>query len=160
MDKKKLYYHNVIGSNYRMTNIQAAIGLAQLSKINYLLKSRKKIFEYYNKRFKQLDILRLLPSNNWSTNSYWLYTVVIKNFGKKKRDLLIKRLLKSGIETRPGFLSFDQMTIYKKYCVGSYKVSREISDNSISLPSTFISQSEQDWIISFFIKELNKILKL
>jgi perosamine synthetase len=159
MDKKKPYYHTRIGNNYRMTNIQAAIGLGQLEKINKFIKSRKKIFINYNNKFKNYNFLSFLPDNNWSTNSYWLYTVLIKKIGRSKRDLLIKRLIKCGIDTRPGFVAFSKMDIYKKFCEGSYKNSEYISENSISLPSSHINKSEQNYIASIFIKELQKIYK-
>lgn len=159
MDKKRPYYHTTVGNNYRMTNIQAAIGLGQLEKINKFIKSRKKIFMNYNKRFQNYNFFNFLPSNNWSTNSYWLYTVVIKKIGRSKRDLLIKKLIKHGIDTRPGFVTFNKMGIYKKFCKGSYKNSEYISENSISLPSSHIDESQQNFIASTFIKELHKIYK-
>ena len=159
MDKKRPYYHTKVGNNYRMTNIQAAIGLGQLEKINKFIKLRKKIFINYNKRFQNYNFFNLLPNNNWSTNSYWLYTVVIKKIGRSKRDLLIKKLIKHGIDTRPGFVNFNKMKIYKKFCKGSYKNSEYISANSISLPSSHIDESQQNFIATTFIKELHKIYK-
>jgi len=159
MSSKNFYYHTISGSNYRMTNPQAAIGLAQLGRINEFYKSRKKIFDYYNKKLKKFKFIKFLPKNRWSKNSLWLYTIVISNFEKKNRDILIKNLLEKGIETRPGFVSFNQMEIYKKYCRGSYPVSKFISDNSLSLPTTSISYKDQDFIISQLLFEIKKLYK-
>lgn len=159
MSSKNFYYHTISGSNYRMTNPQAAIGLAQLGRINEFYKSRKKIFDYYNKKLNKFKFIKFLPKNRWSKNSLWLYTIVINNFEKKNRDILIKNLLEKGIETRPGFVSFNQMEIYKKYCRGSYPVSKFISDNSLSLPTTSISYKDQDFIISQLVFEIKKLYK-
>ena len=81
---EKIYFHETVGSNYRMTNIQAAIGISQLKKIKSLILSRRRIFQYYNKRLRKFNYIKLLPANNWSTNSYWLYTILIENLGTKK----------------------------------------------------------------------------
>jgi perosamine synthetase len=159
MSRKKFYFHEIIGSNYRMTNIQAAIGISQLKKIKSLISSRKKIFQYYNKKLKKYKFIKLLPENNWSTNSYWLYTILIENLGIKKREKLINNLLKKGIETRPAFYPFNAMKIYKKYCKDSYKFSTNIANNSISLPSTSISGYDQDLIINILLKEIKKLIK-
>jgi len=158
MSRKRFYFHETVGSNYRMTNIQAAIGISQLKKIKSLILSRRRIFQYYNKRLRKFNYIKLLPENNWSTNSYWLYTILIENLGTKRREKLIKNLLKKGIETRPAFYPFNSMNIYKKYCSGSYKFSVKIANNSISLPSTSISQYDQDLIINILIKEINKLI--
>ena len=78
------YYHEYAGSNFRMTNMQASIGVAQLDIINKLLKGKKKVFEIYNNSFSNYSHFTLIPDNNWSENSYWLYTLVINNIGQKK----------------------------------------------------------------------------
>ena len=160
MSSKDFYYHTIAGSNYRMTNPQAAIGLAQLNRINEFYKSRKKIFDYYNKKLSSFKFIKFLPKNKWSKNSLWLYTIIIQNFKKQKRDTLIKKLLEKGIETRPGFVSFNQMKIYKKYCKGAFPNSEKISQNTLSLPTTNISNKDQDYIISQLSDEIYKLNKV
>lgn len=157
MSKNKFYFHEIIGSNYRMTNIQAAIGISQLKKINSLIFKRKKIFEYYDKILRKHNFINLLPKNKWSKNSYWLYTILIQDLGIKKREKLIDNLLKKGIETRPGFYPFNMMKIYKKYCKGNFKFSENIALNSISLPSSGINNSDQEFIANTLIKEFKKL---
>ena len=82
MSSKVFYYHTITGSNFRMTNPQAAIGLAQLNRINEFYKERKKIFDYYNKNLNKFNFIEFLPKNNWSKNSLWLYTIIIKDLKK------------------------------------------------------------------------------
>jgi len=157
MSNKKYYFHETIGSNYRMTNIQAAIGVEQLKKIKSLILARKKIFKYYDKKLSKFSFIKLLPKNGWSTNSYWLYTILIENLGLTKRQKLINNLLKKGIETRPAFYPFSSMKIYNKYCSENYKFSEKIAFNSISLPSTNLNQPDQDFIIDNIINEIKKL---
>tara|TARA_E500000178_G_C16453129_1_gene500992 strand:- start:124 stop:549 length:426 start_codon:yes stop_codon:yes gene_type:complete len=141
-----------------MTNIQAAIGVEQLKKIRSLISARKKIFKYYDKKLSKFSFIKLLPKNDWSTNSYWLYTILIEKLGLTRRQKLINNLLKKGIETRPAFYPFSSMKIYNKYCSGSYKFSEKIAFNSISLPSTSINQIDQDLIIYNLIEEINSLI--
>ena len=66
MSPDKSYWHNFVGFNYRMTNIQAAIGVAQIDRVSQLLLKEKKIFENYNKLLSRTKNIILLPSNKWS----------------------------------------------------------------------------------------------
>jgi perosamine synthetase len=158
MNPKKKYYHDVVGNNFRMTNIQASIGVAQLKKVKKLLLERKKIVTQYNNYFKNIKDVELLPSNNWSKNSLWLYTLLLKNASRQKRDLLVKSLINLGIDCRPGFGPLNNMKPYKKYANGNYKVSNLISSQTISLPSTNLSKLDINYIIKIFNQEFEKII--
>ena len=151
------YYHEYAGSNFRMTNMQASIGVAQLDIINKLLKVRKKVFKIYNNSFSNYSHFSLIPNNNWSENSYWLYTLVINNIGEKRRDNLILNLQKLGIECRPGFYSLNKMKPFRKYAKGKFINSNYLSENSISLPTTNLTKKDQEYIISMFLDEYKKI---
>jgi perosamine synthetase len=155
MSKKINYWHEKAGFNFRMTNIQAALGVAQILKIKYLINQRKKIFNYYNKQLRNNKKISLLPSNSWSENSYWLYTITINNIGEKKRNKILSNLRKKGIDTKPAFYSLNRMKPYKKYGYGSYVVSNYLSKNSLSLPSSKINKSAQDYIVKNLLKEVN-----
>ena len=67
-----------------MTNIQAAIGVAQLDRIKDFLKSRKNVFKIYDNLFGKHEDIDLLPKNNWSQNSLWLYTILINTLNEFK----------------------------------------------------------------------------
>ena len=153
--KKINFWHDLVGSNYRMTNIQAAILSAQLNKVNQFIEKRKKIFNRYDRLLSKNKLIEFLPKNNWSTNSYWLYTIVIKNIGLKKRNSLIKHLLNKGIETRPGFYPLNIMPPFKKYSKENYNNSHYIGVNSISLP-TFVDLTLKQQ--KYIIKILNKYI--
>ena len=103
------------GYNVRMSNINAAIGYAQIKKIKHYLLQRKKLFNLYNLYLKNCELFEMIPVPKYTENSYWLYTLKIKNFSKLKRDNLILKMLKDGIETRPAFFPLSEMKAYKHY---------------------------------------------
>ena len=160
MNPQKKYWHEFAGVNFRMTNMQAAIGVAQLKRINSFLSKRKSVFKSYDKNFKSNDQLLLLPNNSWSENSYWLYTLLLKEFTEQKRDKLLKTLSGRGIDARPGFYPLHKMPPYEKYSDGSdYPISSFLGSSLINLPSSpSLSSDEVDHIGQIVINEL-EILK-
>ena len=154
MSMSKNYWHNYAGFNYRMTNIQAAVGVAQIERIDKLLLKRKKIFENYNNLLKKTDKVKFLPKNNWSENSYWLYTILLKS--NKLRNYTIKHLKNSGIDVRPSFYPLHLMPPYKKYSRINCNISEKIGLCGISLPSSNIVFAEQKYIIEKLLKIINK----
>ena len=159
MSPKKKYFHEMAGFNFRMTNIQAGIGVAQIKRIKHLLKLRKKIFKHYDRNLGKIDNITLLPSNNWSTNSMWLYTILIEDISQNQRDKLIRGMMNCGIECRPGFASLNTMKPFKKYSAGSYKISNNLSSKSISIPSSNISATEQNYIVDKLKNEIEVLKK-
>lgn len=153
------FKHKYRGFNYRMSNIQAAIGYSQMFKIKKFLTLRKKIFLYYDKIFKKIRNLELIPKLKNTENSYWLYTLKINGIHHRKRDKLIEKLKERGIETRPGFYPLNKMEPFRKYCRSKYSSSEEVSFKSISLPSSpFLSKSELKYISTTFLEEIKKII--
>ena len=158
--KTKNYWHDYAGYNFRMTNLQAAVGVAQLKKINYFLKMRKKIFSNYNKLFEKNINIKLLPQNNWSSNSCWLYTICINKLGEKRRDKLINILNGYGIETRPGFYPLNTMKPYSKFGKGSFLISKKIGLNSISIPTSInLNLKDQKFIYKKILNGVNFLMK-
>lgn len=150
------YYHSVIGFNYRMTNLQAAIGCAQLKKIDKIINRRKKIEERYNKLLKELQVQgKITPIKRmpWATNVCWMYSLLIGENAKYSRDEIISRLKQKGIETRPFFIPVHLMGPYKleEY----FSVSEELSRKGLNLP-TYTDLTEED--IEKICKEIKELL--
>lgn len=141
MDPKKKYWQIEVGYNFRMTNIQAAVGLAQTEKIDYLIKEKIKIAEIYNKHLKKCSRIVLPKQEKWAKHSYWLYNILVKDINEKQRDRLIDELKNSGIEVRPMFYPASDMPIYSS-CFKNINM-KKISYSGISLPS-FIGLKEKD----------------
>ena len=129
VDKTKTYWHNTIGFNYRMTNIQAAIGLAQLERINFLLKRRKEIFKQYSNSLKKINAIELPPKINNIENTCWMYCIL-----SNKKEKIRASLKKENIETRPLFPPITKMPPY--YSKDSYPIAEELNLKGINLPSS------------------------
>ncbi len=145
------YWHDVIGYNYRMTNISAAIGLAQLERIEEILIKKRKLSEKYK------DLLSGLPLDfqevkKHITPSHWMFSILLKNISL--RDPLRKYLCENGIETRPLFNTVHLMPMYFKG--ESYPIAENLSQRGINLPSyPDISDEEIEYIcknIELFFK--------
>lgn len=157
MSPQKRYWHDYPGFNFRMTNMQAAIGVAQMGRIQEFLNRKKLIFQAYDNLLAGHQGLSLLPKNNWSENSYWLYTLILKGHEGDVRDKLITNLGYRGIDARPGFYPMHQMNPYREFGRGTYPVSSYLSANSISLPSSYgLSDEEITHIGEIFLEELSK----
>jgi len=144
MDPEKRYWHKVIGFNYRMTNLQAAIGVAQLSKIEKFIEKKRRIARLYAEELSSIEGITLHPEMPWAKCVYWLYSVLINE--KKtgiNRDKLAKKLQNYGIETRNFFYPLHVMPPYQKYANLPYPASLSISRRGLSLPSS-VKLSEED----------------
>ena len=142
MSKEKKYWHPEIGFNYRMTNTQAAIGLAQLERIEEFIKKRRKNAELYDSILKNVKGITLSKQKSYAKDVCWLYSVLIEDKFGLNRDELIKLLEKNGIESRPFFYPLSQMPPYKTS--ESFPVSEELSKKGINLPSS--TKLEEDEI--------------
>lgn len=112
MDPKRRYWHPTIGFNYRMTNIQAAIGLAQVAKAGQFIAKKKKIFEWYKKHLKGVGSISLNPETSMVKNVFWMICLVFDR--PKEKDAVARALEKNGIETRPFFYPVTTFPMHKK----------------------------------------------
>lgn len=115
MDKKKRYWHQEVGFNYRMTNLQAAVGCAQLERISEFLKKKRWIKDEYNTRLRGLGcILPREPDRTLSV--FWLYTLLLPSgAGETERDALIAYLRENNVESRPVFYPITTMPPYQRF---------------------------------------------
>jgi perosamine synthetase len=156
----KKYYHSILGTNARMTEINAGIGLAQLKKLNLFVKNRNKIAKIYDKAFSKhgSDIVIREKSLNGSTNSYFFYPIMINN-----RNIIAKNLKEIyGIDTRVAY----PMPLYKQpfylkkigkckkfVCKNSEKISSKILNIPIYPEMT---SDDVNIVIKAIISEVNK----
>lgn len=130
VDDHREYWHDDIGYNYRMTNVCAAIGLAQMEQARDIIRKKTEIARWYRTYLKDLN-LTMPPEDPDIFNTYWLFTIMVKHPGE--RDLLRKFLSERGIETRPTFHPAHTMPMY----LGNdkYPVAESLSRRGINLPS-------------------------
>jgi perosamine synthetase len=126
------YWHDEIGYNFRMTNICAAIGVAQLEKIDEIIKDKIRIASIYKRCFEGTNI-ELQGEAKDTFNSYWMCSVLIPS--ADHRDSLRAFLKESGIETRPLFYPVHSMPMYAGFSKEGYPVAENISYRGINLPS-------------------------
>jgi perosamine synthetase len=127
--------HIELGYNYRMTDIQAAIGIKQLEKLEWIIQERRKIASKYNDAFKDIPFLRLPTEPQYYQSNYQSYSIYLKENCPVSRDELMQKLLDEGISTRSGVMTAHRETAYKDYCKGLVlPVSENACDRSILLP--------------------------
>lgn len=131
MSREKRYWHPEVGFNYRMTSLQASVGLAQLSKITTIIERKRHIARLYTQELTTLAGLTLPPELDNYTNVYWLYTFLIHP--RWDRDRLILWLREKGIDSRPVFYPLHLMPPYRD-TLSSYPVAECISKRGLSLP--------------------------
>jgi len=127
------YWHPEIAYNYRMTNVQAAIGLAQFEKIEELLAIRRRNALHYNDRLAGLPGLSLPPDKAWATNVYWMYSVIIGDEFGLSRDEVRHRLREANIDSRPFFYPVHTLPMYNTG--QTLPVAEDLGRRGLNLPS-------------------------
>lgn len=119
---KPRFRHEVAGYNFRMTGYQAAMGLAQLRKIDHIISEKRRVAQTYTRYLQDVPGLQLPVELDWALNVYWMYAVVVKPEFSLTRDQLAEALLNEGIETRTFFCPMNQQP-----CLQALPGFREIS---------------------------------
>ena len=132
MRPENRYWHDYIGYNYRMTNLQAALGVAQLERLNSFIEKKRHIAAEYKKNLPG-DVLPH-PEGKLYNGTYWLYSILAKDMDERER--LISFLFGKGIDTRKFFYPVHLMPPYKEFNKGNYYDSIDISERGINLPSS------------------------
>ncbi len=136
MSKERRYWHLEPGFNYRMTNLQAAVGLAQMERINHFLEARREIVEKYNSLLKSIDGITLPYEAAWAKNIYWLYSIEVDSAVTGiDRDALARKMHEYGIETRPVFPPLNIQPAFGNGRPGTYPVSEKFAATGLSLPT-------------------------
>lgn len=133
MSKDRKYYHEVVGFNYRMTNLQAAIGLAQTERIDEILEWRSELEEQYKKVFAPFSEIQLQKMLDDRKKITWLVSILVN---ENQRDKILYRLKENNIDARAFFVPLSEMSIYKKYARECIK-SKKISQMGLNLPTTY-----------------------
>jgi perosamine synthetase len=126
----RTYWHDVIGYNYRMTNVAAAIGVAQLERIDHTLERKREIADRYRAGLNEVPGVAFQPEMDWARNVYWMVSVLVD---PSLRDGLMSFLGDRGIETRPFFYPAHTLPMYARG--ESFPVAERLSESGINLPS-------------------------
>ncbi|MDK2840468.1 MAG: perosamine synthetase [Thermosipho sp. (in: thermotogales)] len=157
--EKFRYWHDIIGYNYRLTNLQAAIGYAQLLRANKILDKKRKIAEWY-KKYLNHNLIYHPPVKEYSEDSFWMYSILLDKKLENYRDIIMKTLEKEyKIETRPFFYPVTEMPMYKIYKTEEFINAEKIHKRGINLPSSSTLKEEDiKYISEAIVKVINKIM--
>lgn len=133
MDPARRYWFTMVGYNYRMTNIEAALGLAQLEQIETHLEHRRTVAGLYRRHLPE-NFIELPCEEDWARHAFWMFTVRVKPEACIGRDQLMQDLYRNGIETRPVFYPMHLMPVYEERG-RSYPVAEDIARRGFSLPT-------------------------
>ena len=125
-----------MGYNYRLSNISAALGCAQLEKLNKIVISQRKLFIKYKKVFRNFENIEILSEPKNSRSNYWLQTLVLKKKNKTHINSILQYINDRGYQVRPAWDLISEMKYYKKFPKMNLDKSREIRSSLINLPSS------------------------
>jgi perosamine synthetase len=157
--QEQRFVHYELGYNARMSNIQAALGLAQFERIEEFIEKKRQLGELYQTKLKDIPSVQLpLKETEYARNIYWVFGLVLKHSDLVKTQSIMKELAKRGIGTRPFFWSLHEQPVLKKYGYSSaqkFPVSERLSRNGFYLPSGLSLAEEQ---IDYVVKNLKEVL--
>ena len=157
-NNKKRFYHEEIGWNYRMSNLNAAVGVAQFENLHKTIKLKRKIGNLYYKQLKDIKSIKLQPlKTKYCKNIFWVFGILLKKNSKFNIEKVRNFLFKKGIQTRPFFWPLHKQPLLGKYLKENYLLpnSEFLSKNGFYLPSGLSLKKYQ---IEYVCRELKKIL--
>lgn len=157
----KRFFHEEVGFNFRITNLQAAMGLAQLEEIEKYLVKKRWMAKLYAKSLAEIDFLELPNEETYAKSVYWMYAPQIKRNSKITRDEFCKELKEAGIDTRTYFIPLHSQPVLKryKYNPDEFSVSNDLSERGFYLPSGLAITEIQIKKVIKAIKDIAKKLK-
>ena len=140
------FHHEELGFNFRLTNLQAALGLAQVERIEEIIARKRWMGQEYNRRLAGLRGLQLPVEEPWARNVYWMYGVVLSEETGMDATIFAQRLKQHGIETRPFFLGLHEQPVFHQrglFVQERFPVTERIARQGLYLPSGLGLTSEQ-----------------
>ena len=130
------YIHDEVGYNFRMPNLNAALGSAQIENLNKFLRSKKKLFLRYRKEFSKVNEVRLIKNPEFSKSNNWLNTIFVKNSSIKKRNTVLSLAQKNQLFLRPVWKPLHQLKHFKNMPKMNLENANKIYKSCINLPSS------------------------
>jgi perosamine synthetase len=132
------FFHTEIGHNYRLTNLQAAVGVAQIERVDAHIQKKRWVAACYRERLKSLDQVDLPVERDWAKNVYWMYGLVLHDDVPFDAAEFARRLRERGIDTRPFFLGMHEQPIFQSnglFKGERYPVSERLARRGLYIPS-------------------------
>ncbi len=152
MSPEKRYWHTEVGFNYRMTNLQAAVGVAQMERIEEFIERKRHIAAAYNQGLENVPFVRTPPEEAWATSVYWMYSILLEKDFPMPRDEVLRRLREKGIDSRPFFYPIHIQPPYQAKL--ALPVAEDLSKRGINLPSA-VTLTDDD--IQRIVREIRNL---
>jgi perosamine synthetase len=140
------FYHEELGFNFRLTNLQAALGLAQLERMDTIISRKRRLGREYTRRLSGEKNLSLPAQEPWARSVYWMYGVVLAEESGLDAKLFAEKLRQKGVETRPFFLGMHEQPVFLErglFRGESYPVAARLARQGLYLPSGLALTEEQ-----------------
>jgi perosamine synthetase len=155
------FLHNDLGVNYRMTNLQAAIGVAQTENVEMLVEARRNVGLGYNKLLRGVKGIILPNEREGCKNVYWMYGIILEDEVKISREEFTERLRLKGVDTRDFFIPMNKQPVFldgrmdnTPDCSGYYPIADKIGRRGFYLPSSSNLTEEEIELICYKLKEV------
>jgi perosamine synthetase len=156
---QRRFYHEALGFNFRMTNLQAALGLAQLERIDEIVAHKRWMGRAYTEGLEDIASLQIAVEKPWARNIYWMYGLVLSEETGMDAVEFARRLHSAGVETRPFFLGMHEQPVLRKmgyYQDEHYPVAERIARQGLYLPSGMALTAEQLETVKNVVHEVLK----
>lgn len=148
------FWHKFVGFNYRMTNMQAAIGLAQTEQMAGFVENRRRNAALYTEYLQEIPGIVTPPEANWAKNVFWMYSILVEDEFGLTRDQLRAYLARYGIETRTFFIPMHLQPIYYKTFKGQrFPVAEMLCQRGFYLPSASSLTAQQIKYITGIVRQ-------
>ena len=138
------YRHDEIGYNYRMPNINAALGCAQLEQLPQLLKAKRDLFSRYQSAFNKVDGVRLMSEPIGCLSNYWLQTIILSADNSEHRDAILEATNNAGYMTRPTWVLMNELEQFSSMPCMDLSGAQSLSERVINIPSSaYLGESDQ-----------------
>ena len=155
------FLHRDLGANYRLTNLQAAIGVAQTENAQMLVESRRSVGLRYNEFLKDIRGIILPSERENCKNVYWMYGIILEDEIKISREEFVEKLKERGVDTRNFFIPMNKQPVFldgkmenAPDCSDNYPIAEKIGSRGFYLPSSSNLSDEEIELICYKLKEL------
>jgi len=151
--------HQDVGFNYRLGNLQAAVGAGQMSKIDLLVDMKRKMAAFYLEHLKGIPELQLPIEKEYAKNVYWMFNIILRDGLSGKRKEFLDRLKTRGVETREDFVPFNQQDIFVEQGLVSRDecpVANSFYQDGFYLPSGPLITDEE---LSYVVDQVKEVAK-
>jgi perosamine synthetase len=155
--RKQRFLHNELGYNFRLTNIQAALGVAQLERIEQIVASKRGIAHAYSELLKDVSGIVLPVEEPWAKSVYWVYGIIVKEKTGMNAEQFARKLVAKGVETRPFFLGMHEQPVFRAMGLfqnEEYPVAERLARQGLYIPSGLTIKDNEIAMVSEAVRSI------